>query len=260
MPVRRIAAHQMVKNDAGKLAFQRGPLVYCFEDKDNQHAWMFDLFIPQNSSVKPAWDENLLNGVVTLSMEGKKISGKGDSVRAESISLKAIPYYAWNNRGLANMLVWMPENISSVTVKPEPSPADSAAAVSSTEWAPGLNDGFDPKNSGDIDKSYFYWWLRKGSEEWVEYQFKEPVVISESSVYWLNLDHYDGNYRVPERWELMYRDKNRNWHPVETSDQYSLNTDCYNTVHFSPVFVSVIRIRAKLQKDYSSGILEWKVK
>jgi DUF1680 family protein len=260
MPVRRIAAHQMVKNDAGKLAFQRGPLVYCFEDKDNQHGWMFDLFIPQNSSVKPAWDENLLNGVVTLSMEGKKISGKGDSVRAESISLKAIPYYAWNNRGLANMLVWMPENISSVTVKPEPSPADSAAAVSSTEWAPGLNDGFDPKNSGDIDKSYFYWWLRKGSEEWVEYQFKEPVVISESSVYWLNLDHYDGNYRVPERWELLYRDKNRNWHPVETSDQYSLNTDCYNTVHFSPVFVSVIRIRAKLQKDYSSGILEWKVK
>jgi uncharacterized protein len=260
MSVRKISTHRLVKNNAGKMAFQRGPLVYCFEDKDNQSGWMFDLFIPRNSIVKAAWDDNLLNGVVTLSAEGTKVNKTGDSVLTEPITLKAIPYYAWNNRGPSNMLIWMPDTISSATVKPGPSPADSAMAFSSAEWAPGLHDGFDPLYSGDTDKSYFYWWLRKGSEETVEYRFRKPVTLSESSLYWLNMDHYNGNYRIPERWDLVYLDKSRNWRPVETSDQYGLKTDCYNTVRFRQVVASAIRIRAKLQKDNSAGILEWRIR
>jgi len=132
--------------------------------------------------------------------------------------------------------------------------------MASTNWAPGLNDGFDPKNSGDTDKSYFYWWQKEGSEETVDYQFKEPVILSESSVYWLNMDHYDGNYRVPENWQLLYQDKNKSWKPIETTDAYGVKLDCYNTVKFKSVKTSALRIKAKLQKNNSGGILEWKVK
>jgi hypothetical protein len=74
------------------------------------------------------------------------------------------------------------------------------------------------------------------------------------------MDHYDGNFRVPENWELLYQDKNKNWKPVETTDAYSVKTDCYNTVKFKPVKISALRIKAKLQKNNSGGILEWKVK
>jgi len=260
MPVRKIVANQQVINDKGKLAYQRGPLVYCFEDKDNNNGWMFDRFILPDEPVDNKFEENLLGGVVTLSMLGSKVSQTDSSKMVEAVILKAIPYYAWNNRGPANMLIWMPEKESAVTMKPAPALADSAKAMASTDWAPGLNDGFDPKNSGDTDKSYFYWWQKKGSEETVHYEFKKPVTLSESSVYWLNMDHYDGNYRVPENWQLLYLDTNKKWVPVETSDSYSTKTDCYNTVKFKPVKTMGLQIKARLQKDNSGGILEWKVK
>lgn len=260
MPVRKIKANEKVTNDQEKLAYQRGPLVYCFEDKDNNNGRMFDNFVSPDVAVESQFEENLLGGVVTLFMKGSKISKSGDSKTIEPANLKAIPYYAWNNRGTSNMLIWMPDQEATSIVKPEVSPADSAKMVASTDWAPGLNDGFDPKNSGDTDKSYFYWWQKEGSEETVDYQFKEPVTLSESSVYWLNMDHYDGNYRVPENWQLLYQDKNKSWKPVETTDAYSVQLDKYNTVKFKPVKTSGLRIKAKLQKDSSGGILEWKVK
>ena len=215
MPVRKIKANYMVTNDWGKLAYQRGPVVYCFEDKDNQNGWMFDNFVSSDAAVESQFDETLLGGVVTLSVKGTKVSQNSGSKVLEQVNLKAIPYYAWNNRGAANMLIWMPDQEATTIAKQEPSPADSAKAMASTDWAPGLNDRFEPKNSGDIDKSYFYWWQKNGSEETVDYQFKVPVTISESSVYWLDMDHYDGNYRVPENWKLFYQDKNKNWEPVK---------------------------------------------
>ncbi len=260
MPVRKVMANPEVENDRGKLAYQRGPLVYCFEDKDNHNGWMFDHFISQDEKVESQFEEDLLGGVVTLSVKGNKVGRSGSSKSVEPVVLKAIPYYAWNNRGTSNMLIWMPDQETTAIPKPFPSPVDSAKTVASTDWAPGLNDGFDLESSGDTDKSYFYWWLRKGTEETVDYQFKEPVTISESSVYWLNMDHYDGNYRVPEQWQLLVQDAKRNWVPVETSENYSTELNRYNTVRFKPVKTSGLRIKARLQKDASAGILEWKVK
>jgi hypothetical protein len=260
MPVQKVAANPTVENDRGKLAYQRGPLVYCFEDKDNNNGWLFDNFASSETPVETTFEENLLGGVVTLSMKGNKVGHSGNTRTIESVALKAIPYYAWNNRGTSNMLIWMPDQEVSATPKPVLSLTDSAKTAASTDWAPGLNDGFDPKNSGDTDKSYFYWWLRKGTEETVEYEFKEPVTVSESSVYWLNMDHYDGNYRVPEQWQLLVQDAKKNWVSVETSDNYSTELDRYNTIHFKPVKTSALRIKVKLQDETSGGILEWKVR
>ncbi len=184
---------------------------------------------------------------------------KGDKKVIEPVSLTAIPYYAWNNRGTSNMLVWLPEQESTTVLQPEKTPALTATASASTDWAPGLNDGFDPKNSGDVDKAYFYWWLKEGTDENVTYDFEEATTISESSVYWLQLDHYDGDYRVPQSWELQYKNAKGEWIPVDTTDAYGLEIDTYNTVHFKPVKTKAIRLQAKLQENESAGILEWKV-
>lgn len=259
MPVRKIAAYEAVTNNQGKLAYQRGPLVYCFEDKDNNNGFMFDNFAGVEENVDVEFDEQLLGGVAKLKMKGNKVILQEDKKVTETVDLTAIPYYAWNNRGKANMLIWLPNAANTAFAKPAPALTDSAEITASTDYYTGLNDGFDPKNSGDTDKSYFYWWQKKGSDEWVEYNFSEPVSISQSSVYWLNMDHYDGNYRVPESWSLQVKNSKGNWENVKTTDVYSVATDQYNTVKFTPVTTKAIRLNAKLQKDVSGGILEWKV-
>lgn len=259
MPVRKIMANEKVTNDTGKMAFQRGPVVYCFEDKDNNEGWMFDCVVPQNAGVESTYDENRLGGVVALTVKGEKIVKDADKTSKEPVELTAIPYYSWNNRGKANMLVWMPYTEEAATPKPQPSVVDDAVTSASTGRASGLNNRFDPKNSSDTDKPYYYWWLRDGSDEWVQYSFKEPVTISSSSVYWLKLDHYDVNYRVPESWNLEYKDRNGKWKPVNTKSAYKTELDKYNTVKFTTVKAKVIRLNAKMQEGFSAGILEWKI-
>jgi hypothetical protein len=259
MPVRKVAAAEAVTNDSGKLAYQRGPLVYCFEDKDNNEGFMFDHFAATGEEVTNEFDSQLLGGVVKLKLKGNKVVLQNDKKVTEPAELTAIPYYAWNNRGRANMLIWLPENETTAVAKPVQAVTDSAEIKASTDYYTGINDGFDPKNSGDTDKSYFYWWQKEGSDEWIEYNFKSPVNISQASVYWLNMDHYDGNYRAPESWTLEIKDNKGNWKPVETADTYSTAINQYNTMKFKPVTTTAIRLSAKLQKEASGGILEWKV-
>ncbi len=259
MPVRKILANDRVRNDAGKMAFQRGPVVYCFEDKDNGNEWLFDCMVPKDSPVKSSFETDLLGGVVTLEMNGNRIIQQGSEKSVKQINLKAIPYYVWNNRGRANMMVWMPYEEEQVTIKPLPSVVDSAKTIASTNWASGLNDRFEPKSSEDTDKSYFYWWQREGSTDWVKYEFKEPVAISSSAVYWLNLDHYDVNYRVPQKWNLEYLDKYNNWKAVQTNDNFGTELNKYNTIKFEPVKTKSLRLNVEMQKGFSAGILEWKV-
>ncbi len=130
----------------------------------------------------------------------------------------------------------------------------------STGDAFGMRDGFTPKRSTDTDKSYFYWWLKEGSDEWVEYRFDEPVTLSESSVYWLKMDHYDVNYEVPENWNLTYLNPKNQWVPVETLNAYETQLDQYNTVKFKSVKTNAIRLNAKQKEGFSCGIHEWNIK
>ncbi len=257
MEPRRVIAHNNVVYDQEKVAFQRGPIVYCFEDKDNANESVFDKFVPTDQNITASFDEELLGGVVTLSMTGYKKT-KGNKVGDDPVALKAIPYFAWNNRGTASMKVWTPINMEAATLKSSEL-YTTATASSSTDWTPGLNDGFDPVNSGDVDKSYFYWWLKDGSEEWVAYTFDKPVTLSSSSVYWLNLDHYDVNYRVPESYKISYKDKKGDWVEVKNHSDYSTDLNQYNKVTFEPVRTKEIRLSAKIQKGFSAGIIEWKV-
>jgi uncharacterized protein len=97
MPARRIAAHSGVKDDEGRIAIQRGPLVYAVEGVDNGGRAL-DLVIPRNSALRSRFRADLLNGV-------EVISGEGEGGRP----FLAIPYYAWNNRGQGEMAVWIRE-------------------------------------------------------------------------------------------------------------------------------------------------------
>jgi DUF1680 family protein len=93
MPARRIVAHAGVKDDEGKAALQRGPLVYAVEAIDNGGTAL-DLVIPGDAALRARFRADLLNGVEVISGDGSR-------------PFTAIPYYAWNNRGQGEMAVWI---------------------------------------------------------------------------------------------------------------------------------------------------------
>ena len=105
MPIKKIKAHAGIKSNAGKIALQRGPVVYCLEEVDNG-AGIFDLILPDNASFSSKFQQDLLGGIVTIEGEAILI-GKNGSEKKSIIT--AIPYYSWANRGPGKMLVWIPE-------------------------------------------------------------------------------------------------------------------------------------------------------
>ena len=246
MNVRRIKAHDKVTADRGMLALERGPVVYCLEGQDQPGGTVFDKYIPDGTDIQAAFAPELLGGITVLS------GTVGDT------PFKAIPYSTWNNRGTDQMTVWIPASAEYSTPVPEPTIASRAKTYSSGTPAWGVNDQWEPRSSSDIDKPYFYWWLKKGGEESLEYEFDQPYTVSKVQVYWLDFDHYDGNYRVPESWKLYYRN-GRRWKEVEALTPYGTEKDCYNTLEFKPIKTTGLKIAAQLQEGESGGIIEWKV-
>ena len=246
MNVRRIKAHDKVTANRGMLALERGPVVYCLEGQDQPGGTVFDKYIPDGTDIQAAFDPELLGGITVLS------GTAGDT------PFKAIPYSTWNNRGTDQMTVWIPASAEYSTPVPEPTIASRAKAYSDRTPAWGVNDQWEPRSSSDIDKPYFYWWLKKGGEESLEYEFDQPYTVSKVQVYWLDFDHYDGNYRVPESWKLYYRNGSR-WKEVEALTPYGTEKDCYNTLEFKPIKTTGLKIAAQLQEGESGGIIEWKV-
>ena len=117
MEVRKIVARTELKQDADRVALQRGPLVYCVEGADNNGvAWNF--FIPDNATFKTSFQKDLLEGVTTIQFQSPtvQISKDGQSVTTEQKTITAIPYYAWCNRGQNPMQVWLPRKIKDIKI------------------------------------------------------------------------------------------------------------------------------------------------
>ena len=116
MPVRKIYANTKVREDVGCVAIMRGPVVYCFEGVDNGED-IQALFIDKELSVQTvAGAEGVLAGMTLLDIAGKRLTyAGGDDLycehapQMEDVTLHAIPYFAWGNRGLNQMRVWMHE-------------------------------------------------------------------------------------------------------------------------------------------------------
>jgi DUF1680 family protein len=109
MPVRRVAAHAAVKDDAGKVALQRGPIVFCAEGLDNGGRAL-NLMLPDAAKISAEFRPGMLKGVVVL--KGKALaaakSADGKVASTKEQDFLAIPYYAWANRGTSEMKVWFP--------------------------------------------------------------------------------------------------------------------------------------------------------
>jgi DUF1680 family protein len=99
MPVRRVLADARVTDDAGRVALERGPIVYCVEGADHGGS-VLDLVVPDDARLAVEARPQLLGGVTVL-------QGAVRDARGQSRALLAIPYYAWSHRGPGEMAVWL---------------------------------------------------------------------------------------------------------------------------------------------------------
>lgn len=116
MPVRRLVAKEDVKADRGRVAFQRGPLVFAAEQVDNPGVDLTQVLIDPGAPLSAKFDSTLLDGVAVIEAPAHAAKttegGKAESV---STTVKAIPYYAWANRGLGTMEVWLLQSAETAT-------------------------------------------------------------------------------------------------------------------------------------------------
>jgi DUF1680 family protein len=108
MPVRRVVANDLVAADAGMVALERGPIVFCAEGVDNGGD-VFDMVVPDSARLRSFFRPDLLGGVQVITGPATVyVKAKDGKTELKKLEFQAVPYYAWANRGDGEMSVWLP--------------------------------------------------------------------------------------------------------------------------------------------------------
>jgi DUF1680 family protein len=254
MPVRRVFADPRVRDDAGRVALERGPLVYAAEWPDNGgHA--LNIVVPDTARLTSEFRSDLLDGVEVITGDVTAVGRRSDgTTRTTPHQLVAIPYYAWANRGMGEMQVWLPRGPDLARPTPVALP-DPIAAVRSSggiekKWTgyndqnddiAALYDGVTPVSSADESNLYFRMRPPVGQPAWVEYAFKKPVTISTTEVYFADDRRF---CKLPASWRVLYK-VGDDWKPVAARGAYTVDRDTFNRVAFAPVTTGAVRIEVE---------------
>jgi len=261
MPVQVVTADERIRDDQGKIAVQRGPVIYCAEWPDNKDGKVLNLVFNKELSFTTEYSPELLGGaqiIKTLASQTRKtLEGRIETLEDEPVTL--IPYALWNNRGPGQMMVWLPTTPESAKPLPAPTIAFRSKVKASkiTRAISAVNDQSEPANSNDHSVTYYHWWPDKDQWEYIQYDFTKPELISKTKVYWFD-DGPDGGCRVPDEWEILYLTGNI-WKAVKPKSAYKVTKDGWDSIDFVPVKASAIKLKVKINKDFSAGIYEWVV-
>lgn len=264
MPVRVTESHPAVKDNQGRVAFTRGPLVMCAEGVDNggsTQRFFFDERAPRIT--KELKRVEIPDGSFQQTTAfGKCITAAG-SVKPAEILLT--PYYAWNNRGISSMTVWFPTTASMAVFDPHQLPKASifqeikASHTAEEDTVNAVGDGkVDQWSSGNKVPR---WTSRgePGKPQWVEGRFNETKTIRSVGVFWM--DRWQGDVRLPRDWSLEIEVEGH-WKPFHlyTTDRYDTRANQFNVVHpAAPVHADAIRINMTPQDATAVGIIEAQV-
>ena len=188
MEPRTVKANNKVEADRGRIAVERGPIVYCAEFPDNNFD-IFSVFMNRNPKFEVVEKPDLLYGINQLKT-GAQTLGYDDQGRLTTtdVNLTLIPYYAWAHRGSGAMEVWLPQELSAsrpampATLASE-SKIDASHRASSIS---AINDRLVPKDENDRSLPYYHWWPKQGTTEWITYEFPAEATVSSSTVYWFD--------------------------------------------------------------------------
>lgn len=263
METQKIIANNNVRDDKGRFVLERGPVVYCLEGPDNKDSLVQNIMIDKNAPTEATYQANLLDGVDVISIAGQstKRQLKSDSILVTGQNVKAIPYYAWANRGPSEMTVWIPYEASAARPKPAATIASTSkvsASLKNARMFNAIKDQYEPADSKDTNYPYLHWWPAKNTSEFIQYDFASEAVVSSSKVYWYD-DGPWGGCRIPVSYKLLYK-KDGKWLPVKNTSPYAISKDKFNEVSFEPVSTTALRMEIQLPVDNATGVHEWAVK
>jgi len=100
---RRVVADQRVKDNRGRMAVERGPIVYCAEWPEAEWGQLLELLFDAKRELTASADSELFGGVTVIHAEARSITNPSSPARP----VKLVPYYLWANRGPGQMSVWL---------------------------------------------------------------------------------------------------------------------------------------------------------
>jgi DUF1680 family protein len=258
MEARTVKANVAVEADRGKVAVERGPIVYCAEWADNDFN-IFSVILNKKPVFEVQNKQDLLFGINTIQTEAQILSYENQGkLITKDVKLKLIPYYAWSHRGSGDMAVWLPTDLSATRPVMPPTVASESKINAShkTKTITAINDGLLPKDENDRTLPYYHWWPKEGTTEWISYDFVSEKTVSSTTIYWFD-DKPWGGCKVPENWKMYYKDSNNEWKPVENISTYGVEKGIGNEVKFKPVATKSIKLEVKLAEKNAAGIFEW---
>lgn len=117
MPVERVIPHPAIRQAAGQVALQRGPLIYCLEEVDNGPR-LANLCLPDGARLDAMHDDELFDGVTVIKGEALRIEPaqerrelyrfqSREETARRTVQFMALPYFLWANRQAGEMRVWL---------------------------------------------------------------------------------------------------------------------------------------------------------
>jgi len=144
-------------------------------------------------------------------------------------------------------------------VKVSASTLSDRAAQQSARALSALYDDLPIIDSKSRSTGYFSFSPKKGTVEWVQYDFPQPATATAIEIYWLDDSALNGPYQAPVRWRLLYRDARGNYLPVKNTSPYTTALDRFNRLTFEPVTTTSLRLEVEQAPGYTAGLYEWRV-
>jgi DUF1680 family protein len=263
MQAMQMEAFPSAKDLVGKTAVQRGPLIYCAEQVDNDTP-LSELIVAQGAKIVPRFQRDVLGGLVVLDVEAERAAPREwerslyqPVTTSRPAKAKLIPYGFWDNRKPGAMEVWLPSAPPAAkVVGPEGRAKISLSFKSGNAQPDGINDGVEPKSSNEQPTALCHFWPHKGGDEWVQYTWQKPLLISGSKLYWFD-DTGRGECRLPKdfRIEALI---DGTWRNLDLTGK-AIGLDKWTELTFTPVLTTALRLVVTQQAGWGSGIHEWKV-
>lgn len=261
MQPRTVKAHSQVAADRGRLAIERGPIVYCAEWPDNDFDIM-TLLLNREPKFEEVRRDDMLHGITQLKTQAQTLNyDEQGRLQAKDVTLTLIPYYAWAHRGSGKMSVWLPANISATRPGVPPTAASQSKVDASirTSALSSINDGLLPQHSNDRAVPYYHTWPKQAGTEWLTYTFPKAMKVSACTIYWFD-DGPWGGCRIPKAWRILYKNERGEWTPVKNLAPYPCSKNETNTVQFAPVSTTALKLEIDQPDEHSIGVYEWEVK
>lgn len=261
MTPRLLIADPRIEAARGRTALARGPLIYCIEAADHP-AGVHALFLNAGRGITDRWVDTKDRGPTPLlwleAWGNTAAAAQSDSpyrtvTRGDEVYIRALPYFAWGNRGNGEMAVWIATS-EAVAAAARSGPAFSFSHLSPHDSADALTDGLANDEPATPRAT---WWPHKGTSEWVQVTYATPRTITGARVWWFDDSARGAGCAIPASWRLEYRD-GESWKPCELipSSTYDTKPAAFNTIRIKPVTTTAVRVMATLRRDRAAGITE----